>query len=69
MIAPHTHVARGAKSPAGQIAIEWVSGLPEYDEYRSRGWYVVDEDGEVLGPFQSRRDAEYAAGREDTADE
>lgn len=46
------------------MRIEWVSGLPEYDEYRSRGWYVVDEDGEIEGPFQSRRDAECAAGRE-----
>lgn len=47
------------------MIIEWVSGLPEYDEYRSRGWYVVDEDGESRGPFQSRGDAEFAAGRPD----
>lgn len=46
------------------MIIEFVSGTPEYDEYRSRGWYVVDrETDESIGPFGSRRDAEYAAGR------
>ena len=45
------------------VHIEWVSGRLEYDEYRSRGWYVVDEDGKSCGPFESRRDAEYAAGK------
>lgn len=51
------------------MKIEWVSGLYEYDEYRSRGWYIIDEDGESEGPFQSRRDAEYAAGRDEDGDD
>lgn len=51
------------------MKVEWVSGLPEYDEYRSRGWYVVDDAGESEGPFQSRRDAEYAAGRDDDCED
>ena len=47
------------------MSIEWVSGLPEYEEYRSRGWYVVnDKTGESAGPFQSRRGAEHEAEAE-----
>ena len=51
------------------LRIEFVDGLPEYDEHRSRGWYVVNsETGESDGPHHSRLDAEFAAGRPEDED-
>ncbi|MBN6822848.1 hypothetical protein JRF84_25115 [Methylobacterium organophilum] len=52
------------------MRIEFVTGAPEYGEYRDRGWYAVDRStGECDGPYASRRDAEAAAGRPDDDEE
>lgn len=50
--------------------VEFVTGAPEYGEYRDRGWYAFDPNtGESDGPYSSRRDAEAAAGRPDDGEE
>lgn len=52
------------------MKIEYVPATPEYEEYRSWGWYAVDrETGESHGPFSSKLEAEYAAGRPEEEDD